>query len=56
MPLLLVSVLWYLFITSILSVFQSAIERYYARGDESGSQGKGLQLGTMMAGGKGDMA
>ncbi|HWQ09317.1 MAG TPA: amino acid ABC transporter permease [Holophaga sp.] len=54
-PLLLVSVLWYLLITSILSIFQSAIERHYARGDEAGSQSRGLQLGTMMAGGKGDM-
>ncbi len=32
-PLLLVAVLWYLLITSILNVFQSAIERHYARGD-----------------------
>lgn len=33
-PLLMVAVLWYLFITSILSVIQSRIERYYARGDQ----------------------
>lgn len=32
-PLLLVAVAWYLLITSILNVFQSAIERHYARGD-----------------------
>jgi polar amino acid transport system permease protein len=32
-PLLLVAVLWYLLITSILNVGQSAIERYYSRGD-----------------------
>lgn len=32
-PLLLVVVTWYLLITSILNVFQSAIERYYARSD-----------------------
>lgn len=32
-PLLMVAVLWYLLITSILNVGQSAIERYYARGD-----------------------
>ena len=29
-----VAVLWYLLITSILSVIQSRIERYYARGDQ----------------------
>lgn len=33
-PLLMVTVLWYLFITSVLSVIQSRIERYYARGDQ----------------------
>lgn len=32
-PLLLVAVVWYLLITSILNVFQSAIERHYAKGD-----------------------
>lgn len=32
-PLLMVAVLWYLLITSILNVGQSAIERYYSRGD-----------------------
>jgi polar amino acid transport system permease protein len=32
-PLLMVAVLWYLLITSLLSVGQSAIERYYARSD-----------------------
>jgi len=32
-PLLMVAVIWYLFITSILNVAQSAIERYYARGE-----------------------
>lgn len=32
-PLLMVAVLWYLLITSLLSVVQSAIERYYARGE-----------------------
>ncbi|MGK3134210.1 amino acid ABC transporter permease [Pantoea trifolii] len=31
-PMLMVAVIWYLFITSILNVGQSAIERYYARG------------------------
>lgn len=36
-PLLLVAVLWYLLITSILNVGQSAIERYYARGDRAGA-------------------
>jgi polar amino acid transport system permease protein len=32
-PLLLVAVAWYLFITSILNVGQGAIERHYSRGD-----------------------
>lgn len=32
-PLLIVAVLWYLLITSILNVAQSAIERHYARGE-----------------------
>ena len=31
-PMLMVAVIWYLLITSILNVCQSAIERYYARG------------------------
>jgi polar amino acid transport system permease protein len=34
-PLLMVAVLWYLLITSILNVGQSAIERYYARGENA---------------------
>ncbi len=37
-PMLMVAVLWYLLITSILNVGQSAVERYYARG-ERGSSG-----------------
>lgn len=32
-PMLMVAVVWYLFITSILSVFQRYIEQYYARGE-----------------------
>ncbi|WP_432289339.1 amino acid ABC transporter permease (plasmid) [Aminobacter sp. BA135] len=32
-PMLMVAVLWYLFITSILNVGQGAIERYYNRGE-----------------------
>lgn len=32
-PLLMVAVLWYLFVTSILNIGQSYIEAYYARGD-----------------------
>jgi len=32
-PLLMVAVIWYLFITSILNLGQSYIERYYARGE-----------------------
>lgn len=42
-PLLMVSVLWYLLITSILNVGQSAIERYYARGDGARASGKSLE-------------
>lgn len=38
-PMLMVAVLWYLFITSILNVFQSAIERYYARGEKGARDG-----------------
>ncbi len=34
-PLLMVAVLWYLLVTSILNVGQSAIERRYGRGDRS---------------------
>jgi polar amino acid transport system permease protein len=32
LPLLLVATLWYVVITSVLSVFQYYIERYYAKG------------------------
>lgn len=40
-PLLMVAVLWYLLVTSILKVAQSAIERYYGRGENmSSSQAK----------------
>jgi polar amino acid transport system permease protein len=40
-PMLMVAVIWYLLITSILNVGQSAIERYYARGtSRSGSATK----------------
>ncbi len=35
-PLLMVAVVWYLFVTSILNVGQSYIEAYYARGDRRG--------------------
>jgi polar amino acid transport system permease protein len=44
-PMLMVAVIWYLLITSILNVGQSAIERYYARGtSRSGSATKRRQL------------
>lgn len=33
-PLLLVAVFWYLLVTSVLNVVQSAVERYYARGSD----------------------
>ena len=43
-PMLMVAVIWYLLITSILNVGQSAIERYYARGtSRSGSATKRRQ-------------
>jgi polar amino acid transport system permease protein len=32
-PLLMVAVVWYLLITTVLNVGQSAIERYYAKGE-----------------------
>ncbi|MBG6240374.1 MAG: amino acid ABC transporter permease [Candidatus Symbiopectobacterium sp. Clec_Harlan] len=32
-PMLMVAVMWYLFITSLLNIGQSAIERYYSRGE-----------------------
>jgi polar amino acid transport system permease protein len=38
-PLLMVAVIWYLFITSILNVGQAAIERYYARGELDAAAG-----------------
>ncbi|MZI91859.1 ABC transporter permease subunit [Vibrio sp. CAIM 722] len=37
-PLLMVAVLWYLFITSILSVVQNSIENYYNRSERYSSQ------------------
>ena len=40
MPMLMVAVLWYLFITSILGFGQSAIERYYNRGERGGAVAK----------------
>ncbi|MCI1676810.1 MAG: amino acid ABC transporter permease [Ewingella americana] len=44
-PMLMVAVIWYLLITSILNVGQSAIERYYARGtSRSGSATKRRQV------------
>lgn len=39
-PLLMVAVLWYLFITSILNVGQTFVERYYARGEKGASTTK----------------
>jgi polar amino acid transport system permease protein len=39
-PLLMVAVLWYLFITSILNVGQSAIERFYARSEQDAVVGQ----------------
>ena len=35
-PLLLVASLWYLFFTSVLTIGQFYVERYYARGDHAG--------------------
>jgi len=42
-PLLMVSVLWYLLVTSILNLGQSAIERYYARGERGAAPTKALR-------------
>ena len=42
-PLLLVAVSWYLMVTSILNVVQSAIERYYGRGHKGGFAADGLR-------------
>jgi len=39
-PLLLVAVLWYLAVTSILTIGQAAIERYYARGEGTQPAGR----------------
>lgn len=39
-PMLLVAVIWYLFITSLLNVGQGYIERYYARGERRSGPGK----------------
>ena len=36
-PMLMVAVIWYLFITSILNVGQGFIERYYGRGERGSS-------------------
>jgi len=50
-PMLLVAVLWYLFITSILNVGQGAIERYYNRGDRGATAAdKTKENATPMAG------
>ncbi len=44
-PMLMVAVIWYLLITSVLNVGQSAIERYYSRGTRrSGSATKRRQV------------
>ena len=43
-PMLLVAVFWYLLVTSILNIAQSAIERHYNRGDRgvpAATAGKG---------------
>jgi polar amino acid transport system permease protein len=44
-PLLLVAVFWYLLVTSILNVGQSAIERYYARGERASAPPRPVQAG-----------
>jgi polar amino acid transport system permease protein len=41
-PLLIVAALWYLALTSILSVGQYYVERYYGRGVATGPQAAGL--------------
>jgi len=42
-PLLMVAVIWYLFITSILNLGQSYIERYYARGERHSVAGQATE-------------
>jgi polar amino acid transport system permease protein len=41
-PLLIVACIWYLFLTTILSIIQARIERRYSRGVATGRQGKRL--------------
>jgi polar amino acid transport system permease protein len=52
MPLLMVATLWYIIVTTVLSVGQYFIERYYARGKRRGSgPGRGLweiALGSLL--------
>lgn len=43
-PMLMVAVIWYLLITSILNIGQSAIERYYSRGERRVTVAKRRQL------------
>ncbi|MBQ0819521.1 amino acid ABC transporter permease [Microvirga sp. HBU67558] len=46
-PMLLVAVIWYLFITSILNVGQSYIEAYYGRGErQNGADAKPVDAGA----------
>ena len=39
MPLLLVATLWYVILTTVLSIGQYYVERYYARGNEPAATG-----------------
>lgn len=50
-PLLLVAVIWYLLMTSVLNVAQSAIERHYARGDRGAGGSKAQPLAEPMVAG-----
>ncbi|MGJ0191828.1 amino acid ABC transporter permease [Pantoea sp. RRHST58] len=49
-PMLMVAVIWYLLITSILNVGQSAIERYYARGTRRTVEAAKPQASTPLSG------
>lgn len=49
-PMLMVAVLWYLFITSILNVGQGAIERYYNRGERGAAGSERKKENSMPAG------
>ncbi len=48
-PLLLVATIWYVILTSVLSIFQYYIERHYARGSRSSESPAGMAIGFVGA-------